>query len=108
MNEQKIEEFLETNQSANKKEGKDKEDFPSNPVASTLFVIGIIEIAACFFIGMYQGIPEKSYEDYRWGLAFIWWVAGFVSGMMFIGFAEIIKLLHNINEKDNKGNKSTE
>src|SRR5699024_4953016 len=34
-----------------------------------------------------------------WSVFFAWTAGGFVCGMLFIGFAENIRLLHSINEK---------
>jgi hypothetical protein len=64
-----------------------------NTVAFTLKLIGIVVyivggITAMFFLG--NGGPQV-------GLITIF--SAFVSGTLFIGFSEIIKLLHSINDK---------
>ncbi|WP_085523242.1 hypothetical protein [Tuberibacillus sp. Marseille-P3662] len=68
-----------------------------NKVASVLFISGIIEMIAGLFIGIVFGRIEVTYEAFNYYLAIRWWGAGFICGMMFIGFAEVIKLLYSIN-----------
>lgn len=69
----------------------------SNGVASALtfiavmiFIIGFFIGIASLFNGFYNGIP--------W-LILGYWVSAFVLGMLFLGFAEIIKLLQKISDK---------
>ncbi|MEH7391291.1 hypothetical protein [Bacillus sp. JJ1474] len=66
-----------------------------NKVANAIRGIGVLEIVAGIIIGFFLA------EDYlfNWTTFLLWSGAGFVSGIMFIGFAEIIDLLHSINSK---------
>jgi vacuolar-type H+-ATPase subunit I/STV1 len=71
----------------------------TNTVASVIFFIGIVEIVAGLFLGFYFGYNGN---EIRWSITSPIWVMGFVSGMMLIGFSEVIKLLHSIRQKLNK------
>lgn len=66
----------------------------SNKISKVILWIGIIEIVLAFIIGIVSGQPESSYDSFQWGVAFTWWAGGFVSGMLFIAFSEVIKILH--------------
>src|SRR5690554_2841434 len=59
----------------------------SNRIARVLFIIGILEIIVCCIIGLMIGQPM---------LTMMWWIGGFVSGMIITGLSEIIKLLQEI------------
>ncbi|SFE04730.1 hypothetical protein SAMN05216238_107192 [Lentibacillus persicus] len=74
-----------------------------NIVAKVLFIIGVAQMAAGLIIGLVTAntIPYGM----SWMLFFAWMLGGFVSGMLFIGFAENIRLLHNIHEKMQPSNK---
>ncbi|MGX1192036.1 hypothetical protein [Metabacillus sp. SLBN-84] len=65
-----------------------------NSVASVLNVIGIatiiIGIITAFSIG----------DDFGTALAVMSAVYSFISGMLFIGFGEVIRLLHEMNERN--------
>lgn len=50
---------------------------------------------------MGMAFAQQSYV-FQWSIAFTWWVIGIVGGLLFIGFSEVIRLLHEINEKLNK------
>lgn len=78
-----------------------------NPVAAALTVI-----AWCIFIGgLIAGIAmgnvevEKGYyykyttTEFSFAVAFVYWCASLISGTIFLGFAEIIKLLDAIRRK---------
>lgn len=74
-----------------------------NKIASILMWIGIIEIVASFIMGMFLGREDFGYyQEQVWSLTFIWWGAGFVSGMFFIGLSEVVEQLHRINLKMEK------
>lgn len=77
-----------------------------NKISSVLTWIGILNIGAGLILGFVigrenVGIYAARYEQV-WSLTFIYWIAGFVSGMFFIGLSEIIELLHKINSKMGK------
>ena len=67
-----------------------------NGVANAIRVIGVLEIIAGLILGGFLGYD---YYEMNWIMFFLWSGAGFVSGITFIGFAEIIDLLHSINSK---------
>ncbi len=64
----------------------------SNAVAGALKAISVIT----YICGILAGLILLG-DDVFSGLILI--ISGFISGSMFLGFAEIIKLLHEINEK---------
>lgn len=70
-----------------------------NVISQILKFIGIIEIIAGFIVGI---ILADSYIGYQfsWGIFLASVSVGFVTGFITIGFAEIIALLHSINEKE--------
>ncbi|WP_409344382.1 hypothetical protein [Paenibacillus sp. MBLB4367] len=71
-----------------------------NKIASILFAIGIIEMILSFAIGIVTGsTANKFIPGFALFTALPWWIGGFIAGMLFIGFSEIIKLLHQINSK---------
>lgn len=69
-----------------------------NIVAKILFIIGIAQMSIGLIVGLILGNADY-YGVMNWSIFFTWAVGGFVSGMLFLGFSEIIKLLHMINEK---------
>ena len=80
-----------------------------NGVAKTIKIVGILEMLAGFIIGYFLGNEGTGYSSEMHESVFIYWVIiGFVSGMLFIGFSEVIQLLHNINEKLRKKFDTTE
>ncbi len=58
-------------------------------IAVAIYVIGFI---ASFFLGV-NGYGEIS------DMLIVWWIVFFVAGTIYLGFAEIIKLLQNIKNK---------
>ena len=79
----------------------------NNSVAVALTVIAWVVFAVGFVAGIIMGTmeaPQGSYyknavEGFSIMSAFVCWCVAFVSGMMFLGFAEIIKLLDIISKK---------
>lgn len=65
-----------------------------NVIATVLFVIGII----IYLAGFVAGIMMFREEDTVW-MGFVYWIGAFISGSIFVGFSEVIKLLHEINNK---------
>lgn len=72
-----------------------------NGIAKVLFVIGCIEIALGFILGIV--FSSNGYST-SWSIFFMWFFAGALSGMTFIGFSEVIKILHNMNLKMSASN----
>ncbi|QKY68342.1 hypothetical protein [Lentibacillus sp. CBA3610] len=68
-----------------------------NVIAKILFIIGVAQMAAGLIIGLIT--VTANFYMMNWQVFFAWTLGGFVSGMLFIGFAENIRLLHSINEK---------
>ncbi|UOR12189.1 hypothetical protein [Halobacillus amylolyticus] len=69
-----------------------KEDIKEeNPVAVFLYTLGGIEIFAGLMIAIYMG--QLDYE-WQWGTFLVWFLPTLVSGLLIVGFAEVIKLLH--------------
>lgn len=67
-----------------------------NRVANLIRIIGILELIGGIIIGFLSA--SMDYE-FIWSSFLMWSGAGFVSGITFVGFAEIIDLLHSINSK---------
>lgn len=76
-----------------------------NIVAKVLFTIGVAIMVIGFITGLFVGNANGAmgFEGYEsgmvWSLFFSYLFAGIVSGMLFIGLSEIIKLLHSINQQ---------
>ncbi|QHS23769.1 hypothetical protein GWK91_12780 [Virgibacillus sp. MSP4-1] len=73
----------------------------NNIIAKALYVIGILEIVAGIILGIAFGNVEvdeyfSSYNEFSWSIFFMWSIAGTVSGVLFIGFSEVIKILENM------------
>ena len=66
----------------------------TNPIATTLLAIAIIIYA----VGLIAGLMTFPDEYMGW-LGFVYWIGAFISGSSFLGFAEIIKLLHEMRNK---------
>ena len=71
-----------------------------NPVATALTFIAWAVFICGFIAGGVLGdtVAEYSHE-FSLGTAFTYWAVSFISGTMFLGFAEIIKLLEAIKRK---------
>lgn len=72
--------------------GKKEDNVSSNGIATTLTTIAWITYIAGFFVGLFM------IEVLEWYILFIWFAA-FLSGTVYLGFAEIIKLLTQIRDK---------
>ena len=78
-----------------------------NPIATALTVIAVIIFIGGFIAGIALGrvVVDRGYSyrytytEFSFAAAFVYWFASFVSGMVFLGFAEIIKLLTEIKNK---------
>lgn len=82
-----------------KKKNANLEDI-NNTVASALCVIAWIIYIVAFIAGIGFGIDAAEYySEFNFIVALIYWVIGLISGTMFLGFAEIIKLLEAIKRK---------
>ena len=77
-----------------------------NTVAKVLAVIGWLIYIGGFILGIYYGY--RAFEGYLYYIieseyfpiiTLCVWASAFVSGTVFLGFAEIIKLLHAIKNK---------
>lgn len=74
-----------------------------NKVASILMIIGCFEI----FIGLLLGF-KMAYDFYfEWPVFLLWAGIGTLSGIFVIGFAQVIELLHKINENLGTNNELT-
>ena len=58
------------------------------------------------FYGIYIG-SEYYVDEFSFSLAFISWIITLISGMTFLGFAEIIKLLEAIKTNNYTNNQMT-
>ena len=79
----------------------------TNVIAKILTVIAWVVFIAGFIAGIAIGTVEiergiyYTYTDteFSFAIAFTYWCISLISGMMFLGFAEIIKLLDAIKKK---------
>ncbi len=91
------------------KYSKKEDSLDTNPIAIALTVIAYIIFIGGFIAGIALGnqdVVKGTYYQYTvtefsFAIAFTYWCIAFISGTMFLGFAEIIKLLHAIKNKKN-------
>ena len=71
-----------------------------NGVATTLGLIGLLIIIIGLFVGISMG-TKTAYgdSDFNFEVALSCWVEPFVSGMLFVGFSQVIQLLEDIKNK---------
>ncbi|WP_430788083.1 hypothetical protein VBD025_18160 [Virgibacillus flavescens] len=68
-----------------------------NIVAKILFIVGVVQITIGLLGGVIFGAAGMDYGNtFNWGLFCLWFIGGFTLGMLCIGFAENIQLLHRI------------
>ena len=73
---------------------------PTNPIASALSIIAVLIYIGGFIAGILLGVEAAElYEDFAFSVAFVYWATALISGTLFLGFAEIIKLLNDIKNK---------
>lgn len=73
-----------------------------NIVSGILFGLGIGMMMVSLFVGIYAGQVWDRFSremTFHVLLALPWWIGGFVSGMLFIGFSEGLRLLQDIRNK---------
>ncbi|MCK8058382.1 MULTISPECIES: hypothetical protein [unclassified Fusibacter] len=68
-----------------------------NSISSLLFAIGLVIMVLGFIGGLTIKVGVR--YDAIWPITLAVWFGAFVSGMIFIGFSEVIKLLHVIAHK---------
>ena len=80
---------------------QDDEPDNYNGVAICFIVFAVLTFVGGFILGIVMGVAGAygSDSDFNFGLAIVYWVASFVSGMMFIAIAEVLKLLTAIKNK---------
>ena len=76
----------------------------NNIVATALTIIAWVIFVGGFFAGIILGTVEvegrySTSVEFSFATAFIYWCVSLISGTVFLGFAEIIKLLNAIKEK---------
>ena len=73
-----------------------------NGIATLLIIIAIL----IFIGGALLGYENRTYHyhsyssHYTYEISIYYWSAAFISGSMFLGFAEIIKQLQGLNNKE--------
>ena len=90
-----------------KKYSKKENTSKTNTIATALTAIAWIVFIGGFFSGLALGnveVVKGSYYPYTdtefsFAVAFTYWCDALISGTMFLGFAEIIKLLNDIKNK---------
>lgn len=71
-------------------------DNDENPIATILKVIAVIVYIAGFIASFFLGVDR--YGDIS-AMVMVWWIVFFIAGTIYLGFAEIIKLLDAIKKK---------
>jgi hypothetical protein len=77
----------------------------NNTIAVWLKCFAWLEIVCSIIMGFVMSKAEVyeffgyGYEDRVWGVAFVWWVSGIFGGIVLLGFAEIIQILHDMRER---------
>lgn len=71
-----------------KPEGGDAE----NSVANAIHILAWVTIIGGLILGFLLG-KDPYYDEFSFALAVVYWAAGIVTGIMLMGFAEIIRLL---------------
>ncbi len=90
-----------------KKYSKKENTTGNNPIATALTVIAWIVFIGGFIAGIALGTVEVergyhyTYTDteFSFAVAFVYWCVSLICGTIFLGFAEIIKLLDAIKKK---------
>lgn len=70
-----------------------------NGIASALTFIGIMIFIIGFLIGLIYITFGNGEDRASFWILLLYWSGAFVTGMLFLGFAEIIKLLQKISDK---------
>ena len=79
----------------------------SNPIATALKIISVIIFIGGFILGIVLGTQEVKQgiyytytkTEFSFAIALIYWAVSFISGMLMLGFSEIINLLNSIKNK---------
>ena len=87
-----------------KKYSKIEDEPTNNPVAVALTIIAWVIFIGGFIAGIALGTVEiekgyNTYTEFSVAIAFVYWCVALISGTIFLGFAEIIKLLDAIKKK---------
>ena len=79
-------------------EVKDKdEEKDSSGVASLLKGLAVVVYLLGFILGIAMG--KTLLGDFSFGIMLVYWIAGLFAGTLLLGFSEVIRLLHEINQK---------
>lgn len=76
-----------------------------NTISMALMIIGILDIICGFILGNVLGNVYKIgtyYDEFNMGLCIGCIVAGFISGVVILGFGEVIQKLQNIEDNTRK------
>lgn len=82
-------------------------DNTGNKIAIALTIIAYVVYLCGFILGIVMGNVEVeggylytySYTEFSFAIALTYWAVSLISGTLFLGFAEIIKLLDDIKRK---------
>lgn len=69
-----------------------------NTLSKILFFLGIGIIIFAVFFGIFHSASDSYDNTVNWSVALPIWVAGIVSGLVFLGFSEVIRLLQDIRD----------
>ncbi len=84
-------------------EDNKNEEEQNNKIATALTYIGVIIYCGGAILGLVYGNESTDYgTEFVFAIAIKYWITAFISGTVFLGFAEIIKLLEEIKNKLDK------
>lgn len=87
------EEWEQIKKYAEKNEAKPEK----SSVASLLKILAIVVYVSGFLLGFARG--KDLYGDFSFIMVLTYWILGLFSGTMLLGFSEVVRLLHEINQK---------
>ncbi|WP_078553848.1 hypothetical protein [Bacillus alkalicellulosilyticus] len=67
-----------------------------NTIGNIIFWLGLFILILGFMVGLGLGSAYSEFGEIAWMITLTWWGSAFISGMLFIGFSEVIELLHKI------------
>ncbi|KEO82016.1 hypothetical protein [Tumebacillus flagellatus] len=66
------------------------------------WAVMVVGVVSGFFLANVPVEPGAMYTRFELALAFKYWIGSIVSGVLVLGFAEVVRLLDKINDKLDK------
>lgn len=90
--------LMETEEAVQREDGHHNQD--ENKIGTILKALGVLIFTLGGFLGLFAGLEGHYNSNFIWLDALLVWVLAFITGMLFIGFGEIIHLLNKIYLKN--------